>query len=321
MHAHYFPQSYLDLLKTAGARVGGDYWWTPDGVYVKAGELRSGPAAKKIIDLEERLAEMDAQGVQVHALSLTNPMPYFADRDLSCRLASTFNDAVNAAHQQYPSRFVGLATLPMLDPDRSVDELDRVARMPGIRGVYIGTNIAGRDLSDPMFRSVFSRIEALDLPVFLHPGNTLGGNRLKPYHLSNLLGNPMDTATAAAHLIFGGVLDRFPRLEVNLPHAGGALPILTGRLDRGFVVRPELKGLPHPPSDYLRRFTYDTISHSTAVLRFLISLVGVERIMMGSDYCFDVGYERPVDAVNALDLTPAERRLVLGGTAAKMLKL
>jgi aminocarboxymuconate-semialdehyde decarboxylase len=97
MHAHYFPQSFLDLLKTAGANVGGDYWWTPEGVYVKAGELRSGPAARKIIDLEQRLAEIDAQGIQVHALSLTNPMPYFADAELSCRLASTFNDAVSVA--------------------------------------------------------------------------------------------------------------------------------------------------------------------------------------------------------------------------------
>jgi aminocarboxymuconate-semialdehyde decarboxylase len=321
MHAHFFPQSFLDILKAAGEGIGGDYWWTPQGVYVKAGALRSGPADRKIIDLNLRLADMDRQGVKVHALSLTNPMPYFTDTALSVQLAAAFNDAVSKAHQEYPTRFVGFATLPMLDPDHSIDELDRAARLPGIRGVYLGTNIAGRDLSDPMFRPVFARIEALGLPVFLHPGNTLGGDRLTPYYLSNLLGNPFDTAAAAAHLIFGGVLDRFPLLQVNLPHAGGAFPVLAGRLDRGVVVRPELKGVAYPPTEYLRRFTYDTISHSEPTLRFLISLVGIDRIMMGSDFCLDVGYERPVEIVDQLGLAAAERNLVLGGTAAKILRL
>ena len=174
-----------------------------------------------------------------------------------------------------------------------------------------------------MFRPVFARIEALDLPIFLHPLKTTGGERLgvKPYYLNNLIGNPLDTAIAAAHLIFGGVMDRYPKLEVDLPHSGGVMPILMGRWDHGAKVRAELKSMPRPPSEYLRRFTYDTVSHSKPIMQFVISQVGVDRIMLGSDYCFDMGDDNPVETVNALGLEGEQRELVLHDTAAKLLKI
>jgi aminocarboxymuconate-semialdehyde decarboxylase len=210
----------------------------------------------------------------------------------------------------------------MGDPDRALAELEHASKLPGVRGVYLGTNIAGRDLDDPGFTPVFARIEALGLPVFLHPLNTVGGERLgKSYYLWNVIGNPLDTAIAAAHLIFGGVLDRFPKLEIALPHAGGVMPILMGRWDHAHDVRPELKHLAQPPSAYLRRFTYDTISHSKPILQFVIAQVGIERIMLGSDYCFDMGYAHPVDVVDGLGLDTEERSMVLRGTAARLLKV
>jgi aminocarboxymuconate-semialdehyde decarboxylase len=322
IHAHYYPEAYLELLAGDAKRFGGDYAAMPEGFYIQgAGGARTGPLPMKFIDLKQRVAEMDAQGVTVQALSLTSPMLYWADGEVSHRLARAWNDGASAAHQAYPSRFVGLLTLPMLDPERSLDELDRASKLPGMRGVYLGTNIQDRDLSDPLFFPVFQRIEALGLPIFLHPLRTIGGERMKPYYLSNLLGNPFDTAIAAAHLIFGGVLDRCPHLEVNLPHAGGALPILIGRLDHGWKVRREARHLSLPPSAYLKRFTYDTIGHSDAVMRYVISQVGAERVMLGSDYCFDMGHERPVEVVEGLGLEPKERDLILGGTAARLLKL
>ena len=174
-----------------------------------------------------------------------------------------------------------------------------------------------------LFEPIFARIEALDLPVFLHPLTTVGGNRTKPYYLSNLLGNPFDTAIAACHLIFGGVMDRHPKLQVNLPHGGGALPILIGRIDHGWRVRPEIEKLhmAQAPSTYLQRFTYDTIVHSKSVMEFVIREVGPERVMLGSDYCFDMGYERPVQFLEQVDLTSAQRRMILGDNAARLLKL
>jgi aminocarboxymuconate-semialdehyde decarboxylase len=321
IHAHYFPEVYLRAIETHGERSG----ITLDrseaaGPAIKIGTMLGGHLRREFYDLEARLKEMNRAGVDVHALSLTFPMVYWADAELGTRLARAVNDAMSEAHRAHPDRFVGLATLPMQDPRRSVDELDRAARLPGIRGVYLGTNVNGRELDDPAFLPVWERIDALELPVFLHPLNVIGAQRLGPYYLANLLGNPYDTGVAAARLIFGGILDRFPKLSVCLPHAGGTLPYLIGRLDRGQKVRRELEHMKRRPSAYLRRFTYDTISHAAAPLRYLIDLVGADRVMIGSDYCFDLGYERPVQVVTGLPrLTRADQAKILGGNAAKLL--
>jgi aminocarboxymuconate-semialdehyde decarboxylase len=190
-----------------------------------------------------------------------------------------------------------------------------------MRGVYLGTNIGTHDLDDPLFEPILSRIEELGLPIFLHPVEPIGGDRLKSFFLSNLIGNPVDTAIAACHLIFGGVLDRHPKLQVSLPHAGGVLPILVGRIDQGWRTRADLKHLPQAPSAYLKRFTYDTIAHSKVVMDYVIQQVGVERIMMGSDYCFAMGYEKPVQFLDEINLDAEQRRMILGGNAARLLKL
>ena len=317
IHAHYFPQGYRDIMEESGKQYGFDSRATPDGFAI-------GPVqyAAKFTDLTLRLAEMDAQGVETHALSLTAPMLYWAPSELSHRLATAWNDGASAAHKKHPERFVGLATLPMGDPDRAVDELNRASGLPGIRGVYLGTNIEDKDLDDPRFTPVFARIEALGLPVFLHPLKTLDrSDRMKPFYLANIIGNPLDTAIACAHLIFGGVLDRFPNLEICLPHAGGVVPILIGRWDHGAEVRKELAHLKRPPSDYLRRFTYDTVAHSKKIMKLVIDEVGIDRIMLGSDYCFDMGSTHPVAAVDELGLTDKERHQVLRGTAAALLKV
>ena len=323
IHAHYFPEVYLRAIETHGERFG----ITLDrsdaaGPAIKIGTMLGGHLRREFYDLEARLKEMNRAGVDVHALSLTFPMVYWADAELGTRLARAVNDAISEAHRAYPDRFVGLATLPMQDPRRSIDELDRAARLPGIRGVYLGTNVNGHELDDAAFLPVWERIDALELPVFLHPLNVIGAQRLGPYYLANLLGNPYDTGVAAARLIFGGILDRFPKLSVCLPHAGGTLPYLIGRLDRGQKVRRELEHMKRRPSAYLRRFTYDTISHAAAPLRYLIDLVGADRVMIGSDYCFDLGYERPVQVVTGLPrLTRADQAKILGGNAAKLLDL
>jgi aminocarboxymuconate-semialdehyde decarboxylase len=265
---------------------------------------------------------MDAQGVAVQALSLTGPMVYWADGEFSHKLAMTWNDAAVAAHQANPDRFVVLATLPMLDPDRAIDEVSRVSKLPGVRGIYMGTSIENHDLDDLLFEPIFARIETLGLPVFLHPlPPVLGGKRLTPFSLTNLVAFPLDTTVAASHLIFGGVLDRHPNLLIVLPHAGGALLNLIGRLDHGWNVIPAAKHSAQIPSAYLHRFMYDTIAHSKPLMEYIISQVGVERLMLGSDYCFPVGYERPVGVIEELHLTAEQRKLILGETAAKILKI
>jgi len=322
IHAHYYPQTYFDLFNSEGQRYNAEFRRTEQGIFFKTPVESNGPLSAKFIDLKQRLADMDAQGVAVQALSLTGPMVYWADGEFSHKLAMTWNDGAVAAHQANPDRFVVLATLPMLDPDRAVDELNRVSKLPGVRGVYMGTNIEGRDLDDPLFEPIFTRIEALALPVFLHPlPPNLGGKRLQPYSLTNLVAFPLDTTVAAAHLIFGGVMDRHPNLLIVLPHAGGALLSLFGRLDHGWNAIPAAKHSAQTPSAYLHRFMYDTIAHSKPLMEFIISQVGVDRIMLGSDYCFPVGYDRPVENVEELHLSSEQRKMILGGTAAKILKI
>jgi aminocarboxymuconate-semialdehyde decarboxylase len=322
IHAHFFPRAYLDLIESDGPAHGLSLRAGPQGPSIMVGQVPFGPIAPGYYDLDVRLRAMDAQGVRLHALSLTAPMVYWADADLGLRLARVVNDAMAAAARAHPDRFVGLATLPLQAPEAAVAEVDRAVTELRLRGIYLGTNVRGTDLDDPALTPVFARIAALGVPIFLHPLNVLGGARVGAYYLHNLLGNPFDSAVAAARLVFGGVLDRFPSLRVCLPHAGGAFPYLLGRLDRGHRVRPECRHLPRPPSAYLDRFSFDTISHAPDALRYLIGLVGADRVMLGSDYCFDMGYEDPVGALKAVEPLDAEDRArILGGNALRLLGL
>jgi aminocarboxymuconate-semialdehyde decarboxylase len=326
VHAHFFPEPYLKLIELEGVSFGASVDRSnPKGPVLKAPGASTPPLDATYFDVDRRVKAMDRAGVQVHALSLTAPMVYWAGADLGTRLARAYNDAVAQAHRAYPERFVGCAALPLQDPARALEELERVAKLPGVRGVYMGTNVNGRELSDPAYTPIFARCEALKLPVLLHPLNVIGTERLKPFYLNNLLGNPFDNAIAAAHFVFGGVLDRFPKLNVVLPHAGGAFPYLWGRLQRGQKMRPAARigtAAKKPVMSYLRRFTYDTITHDPGALRYLVETVGADRVCLGSDYCFDMGYDRPRDIIEkGLKLRPADREKILRGNAARLLGL
>ena len=321
IHAHFVPEEYLRLIETEGEPHGVRLRPGPKGPFIVVGQVAIGPITAHYHDLDLRLKAMDAQGATVHALSLMPPMVYWADSALGLRLARLVNDKMAEAARAHPDRFVALATLPLQDPEAAVTEAERAVTELGCRGIYLGTNVRGKELTDPSFLPVFERIHALGAPIFLHPLNVIGAQRLTSYYLHNLLGNPFDTSVAAANIIFSGLLDRFPKLNICLPHAGGAFPYLIGRLNHGWKVREECRALKTPPANYLRRFTYDTISHAPEPLRYLIDLVGADRVMLGSDYCFDMGYERPVKVVTALKLGRNDEEKILGGNAARLLRL
>ena len=325
VHAHFFPERFIRVVEETGASFGaGVDRSNPKGPAIVVSGSRTAALEARYWDLDLRIRSMNRQGVAVQALSLTAPMVYWADGATGARLAASFNDAASAAHVAHPDRFVACAMLPMQDPARALAELQRAAKLPGIKGVYMGTNIGGRELSDGEFFPVFERAAALRLPVLLHPLRVVGTERLQPFYLGNLLGNPFDTAIAAAHLVFGGVLDRLPKLEVCLPHAGGAMPYLHGRLRHGQGVRPETKDRAKKPfSAYLRRFSYDIISHDTGALRYLVDTVGADRVMLGTDFCFDMGYERPLAIIQAkaTGLSRKDQDRVIRANAARMLHL
>jgi aminocarboxymuconate-semialdehyde decarboxylase len=320
-HAHWFPPEWIDLMEAEGNRNGAVVKRTADGLALNL--LRGiSVITPPLYDMSLRLQAMRRQKVDVQALSMCSPMVYWAPPEFGLRLSQVFNDACAAAHLQAPERFVGMAMLPMQAPVLALAELERAARLPGLRGVYMATNVNGKNLDDESFFPIYAKCEALGWPIFLHPVETIGPERTQKYHLKNLLGIPYETGIAAASLIFGGVLDTFPKLEVMLSHAGGAFPWLTGRMDHGTRVRPELAHMKRTPSRYLRRFTYDTITHSPQIMSYLIDLVGADRIMLGSDYCFDMGYARPVAFVDKIPrLAARDRNLMLGATAARLLKL
>ena len=320
-HAHWYPREWLKLFEEDGGREGASLERSGNKYIVRTDRIVNA-FDEEFVDLDLRLAGMDRQGVDVHALSLTAPMVYWASPAFGLALAQVYNDAVSAAHVKQPDRFVGLAMVPMQAPELALKEMERAAKLPGMRGLYVATNVNGADLDEKRFWDLYAKAEELGWTVFLHPLDTIGRERTTRYYLKNLIGNPYDTGVAAAHLIFGGVLDAFPQLEVNLPHAGGTFPWLIGRWDHGTKVRPELKYMKRMPSEYLRRFTYDTIGHNDQINLNLIRLVGADRVVLGSDYCFDMGLTDPVGAVEHLSgLSDGERDLILGATAAKLLRL
>ena len=323
IHAHFYPQEFLQAIAKAGPGSGATYKEIPGkGPTLIVDEITLPPLQPQFIDMDARLEAMEKQGVSVHALSLSLPMTDWAKRAFAQELCEIYNDTAGAACIKHAGKLINFATLPMSEPDLAVRELERVAKLPSTRGVYLSTQICGLDLSDEKFFPVYEAIEASGLPIFLHPSHVIGHERLSKFYLHNLLGNPFETAIAAGHLIFGGVLDRFPKLTWVLPHAGGAFPSLIGRLQRGYDKRREPYGCSLGPMEYLRRFYYDTITYADQPLQYLKDLVGADRIMMGSDYCFPIAYEKPVEVVTAHPgFNAEEQTLVLEGNARRLLKL
>jgi aminocarboxymuconate-semialdehyde decarboxylase len=321
IHAHWYPEEWLRLFEKDGPREGASLE-RADGVYRIRAKHIVNAFDERFVVVAERVREMDQRRVDVHALSLTTPMVYWASPGLGLALSQAFNDAASAAHRKHPQRLVGLAMVPMQDPPAAVRELERAAKLPGMKGMYLATSFNNQELDDAKLWDVYAKCEELGWPIFLHPVDTIGQDRTKKYYLKNLCGNPYDTGIAVAHLIFGGVMDRFPGLEVNLPHAGGTFPWLIGRWDHGTKVRPELKHMKQPPSAYLRRFTYDTIGHDDRINANLVRLVGADRVTLGSDYCFDMGVDDPLATVNRIPgVSEADKALIAGGNALKLLRL
>jgi len=318
-HAHWYPPAWVDLIARNGAKWGAQVGKNDKGYVTFYTPKFTAVFSPNFVDLSERLQAMDRQGVDVHALSLTNPMVYWAPADAGLALSEAFNDSCVEAHARYPKRFVGMAMLPMQDPKLALGELERVSKLAGMRGVYMSTWPAGQEMDYKQYFPIYAKCEALDWPIFLHPVDTVGLDRTARFYLRNLCGNPYDTGLAAAYLIFGGVMDAFPKLQIMLPHGGGTFPWLSGRFDRGVACRAELKHMKQPATAYLRRFHYDTVTHNPQLLAFLIQYVGADRVVLGSDYCYDMGYDMPVQMLNKTPL--AQRSLILGANAARLLKI
>jgi aminocarboxymuconate-semialdehyde decarboxylase len=278
----------------------------------------------KLSDPEVRLMDMQRMRVDFQVVA---PAPaqqhYWADEDLLVELSRVQNEHVADFSRRYPQHFAAIGTLPMRFPRRAAEEAARGAEVLGLKGFQIDTRVNEHELSDPAFNSVWAKLEEMDLPLFLHPLGFSHGQRLSPFFMINSVGQPLEELIAAMHLISGGVLDRFPGLKVVIAHGGGYLPFYVGRLDHAWKVRKEVKVLTAElPSAYLRRMWYDTCIFRADHLASLVELVGAERVMLGSDYPFDMGDPDPVAIVEACPaLDTCGRKAVLGGNAKALFRL
>ena len=319
IHAHLAVPSADALLRThadSGATLG---FSSPETDAVNR-ELfaQIGP---KLTSLDVRIRDMDAAGIDMQAIS---PMPgqalYSVPPDIAREAARLTNDGMAHAVSQRPDRLVGMGIVPLQLPELAVSELRRCVGELGLRGVEIPSHINGCELSDRRFRPFFAAAEQLGVLLFLHPLGFTHGERLRDHYLNNLLGNPIDSTIAVAHLIFDGVLEQLPGLKICVAHGGAYAATYWGRLDHAWRVRRDCRQhIPKPPSHYLRKLYFDTLVFEKSQLEFLVRTHGCGHLCLGTDYPFDMSEPDPLGFHS--ELAGSDRDRVLGGTAAELLRL
>ena len=325
MHAHYMSPALLDEAARNGPHYGVRLERNADGnarISFNGGPLLR-PFFHQLCDLAHRLPEMDATGIGLQIVSTWTDM---AGDDLpplqGARWARLQNETMATDIKAYPGRFAAMGTLPMQDAGAAIAELDFIVDHLGIRSVEIGTNINGRDLDHPDFRPLWKRLHERNIFVFLHPPlRPVGLDRTGDYFLNNLISYPTDTTIAAARLVFSGILDEYPGLKIGLAHSGGFLPFQIGRFDRGYATHPACsKVLRHQPSDFLTTFVYDSLTHNSRALSFLIDTVGADSVVYGTDYPFEMLEAMGPDRIETLPgLSRAARDDILGNTVRTLL--
>ena len=308
-HAHWAPEAYASYLAQLGH---------------KPGTTQSPLMA----DLPARMKWMDSRGVGMHLLTLSGGMPWqWAPQDAANKLARIVNDAAIEAHKAYPDRFVAGAALPIRDPAAAMKELDRVAGAPGMRAVHLPNSIEGRDyIFEPQYLPLLAHCEELGYPLVFHPldgveNHYAGPERLGgPSFIYNALGFPFETATTATKFILNGLLDRFPKLDIVLPHSGGCFPYVAGRIEHS-LARGAKADIKLPFREYIRRFHYDSLAYYPETLRFMVDLVGSDRIVIGTDNYARMDVDQPNALVESLKLPAADCERMLYGNAKKLLRL
>jgi aminocarboxymuconate-semialdehyde decarboxylase len=294
---------------------------TPQAALEINGKVVQDPMPAEIWNVDLRLRDMDANDVDVQVLSPTVfTFFYGLDEQVALTAAAIQNEEIAAVVKCHPDRFIGLGTVPLQSPEKAAAELRRGIRNFGLRGAMIGTNVGGRNLDDPTLDPFWAAAEELGAFLFIHPQGGAFGDRLASYYMKNFVGLPFDTTIAAAALIFGGVLERHPRLKICLSHGGGFVPYQAGRFQHAYDVRPEAKPhLPNGPGPSIGRLFYDTILHSRSALEYLVETAGASKVLLGSDYPFDMGNLDCVARVRALSIDNASKNLILGGYAESVL--
>jgi len=327
VHAHMVPRNVWQAAEAKRDWHG--YRHEPGeglGSFVANGKRTGFTSPKVRFTPEERLKDMDAQGVDVQVVSIHTPFfGYHLDPAQGLALAREVNDEIAAMARRWPRRFAGLATLPVQDVKAAIDELERSVSVLGLKGAELDTVVNGENWDEPKFLPLFKAAEAIGAVLFFHPQpqHNFMMQRTTRYGLFNSLGVIVEDALVVAILIFGGVLDACPGLKVCVAHGGGPACFAMGRLDRGWQGTPvERRSIQQPPSSYQRRLYYDSVVGSEKALRFLLDEAGADRVVLGSDWPFVPWHPSPVAWVQGLKtLTQDEKEKILWRNLESLLKL
>ncbi len=280
--------------------------------------------APMLTDIAVRLKHMDRMGIDIQAVSpAPNQTYYWTEPGMGQELARGVNEGIAKVVAGHPERFVGLGTVPLQDPGLAVSELEFAMKTLGLKGVEINPNVKGFDLTDKKLdlNPFFKKAEELGAVIFMHPIGYTDGGRLMDHYFNNVIGNPLETTVAAAHLIFDGVMERHPKLKVVLPHAGGYLAHYWARMDHAWKARPDCRTvIKKKPSKSLEKFYFDTIAFDPGMLEHLIERFGAGHVLLGTDYPYDMGVDDPVGFINKVKkLSSKDKNAIMGGNAARLL--
>jgi aminocarboxymuconate-semialdehyde decarboxylase len=325
IHHHYFPPGVLEEAKSNGKALGVEVGETKEG----RATLSISTGAKFIIPpdllgVDRRLSMMEKGKIAIATLEPhTACLGYRLDGQRGEAWSNLYNQGLKDLTRQYPDRFVALAAVPMQDPVRAAKVLENGIRDLKLSGAYIGTNVNGQYYNSSEFDVFWGKAEELDALVIMHPEEIAGAERMGPYGLHLICGNPADTALSLGFLVYSGVFDRFPNLKLCTLHGGGFFPYHLGRFDQGLGVRPGAYDAEasSKPSAYLKNLYFDTLVYRVDTLDYLRRLAGSDHLMIGTDYPYPLGDWMAVEKVEALECPETEKLEILEGNARRLLRL
>ncbi|MDG6904469.1 MAG: amidohydrolase [Nitrososphaerota archaeon] len=309
VHSHVLPS---ELLREFKADVSQSEELYTLGVYGK----KIGPVTRGFFDDVSRRKEVKAMGIDSQAISVTHHLFMYAEKDLKVakQIARRQNEAITNFCKKSDDMFVGNGTLPLQDTQLALEELDFIHNKLGLRGVEIGTNVAGKNLDSEELFPVFEKLQEYGMPILVHPNDPLASERLKKYYMEIVVGTLLETTVAVSTLILGGVLKRLPRLKFVFCHGGAAVPYQVGRLEKGVKVRKEMKDSGINVDEDFHKLYFDTVLFRNSSLKFLLDTAGPDRVVLGTDYPFNMGEPDTLDNIRKLPVAERIRSEVASNT-------